>query len=414
VVLESEQQKKAMGWLSFAMVGVLIALVGSGILFRDKLFSSGDQAVEAKKGSALVTPAVGDLAGNKPEDAVAKLTALVATKPPQPWLNWADLLLGVSQYASGHRSEAATSFQEIESRGLFSKDDADQPLARFFVETAKQMNSEHPIDAKVPAGSGASFEPAAFLLYGLKDWETGDVDEAAALFRRFRQAEFVGADAWLEGLKTMATDYLEEYTSYQMAADRWKAAKTLEQKRAAVKVLQAVQGKLAPRAKELAVQAAADVAKAEKERAQLLAEGKVPDGRYRLTNRKTGKVIDVEGHSRDDGHRVHLFAWSGGGNQQWNITAQGGGYYLIVGVESGKALNVPKGATDDGLALQQANVNKGPSQKWKIEKADANFFKLTAMCSGKSITVGGDANDAPIVQTTYTGAQEQQWKLEGL
>jgi hypothetical protein len=414
VVLETVAEKKALGWLTFVMIGVLLAVIGAGVVFRDKLFSSADQQAEVKDGSSLLKKSVDDLAGGKPDDAVTALTALTTQKPPQPWLNWADLLLGLSQYASGHRSEANDSFQRIESRGPFSKKDADLPLANFFVETAKQMNSEHPIDPKaVQPGSGSSFEPAAYLLYGLKDWEVGDVDEAAVLFGRFRGAQFLGTDAWLEGLKPMATDYIEEYTSYHMAADGWKAAKTLEQKRTAVKALKAVQGKLAPRAQELATQAAADVAKIEKGRADMLAQGKVPDGRYKLTNRKNGKTIDVEGHSHDDGHRVHLFGYSNGGNQQWNISAQGGGYYLLVNAESGKALNVPKAQTDDDVALQQANVNKtSPAQKWKIEKTDQGFFKLTAMCSGKALASGGDLNDAPIVQTTYTGAPEQQWKLE--
>jgi hypothetical protein len=417
-VLESEGQKKALGWLTFLMIGVLIAVIGGGIVFRDKLFPSADHpAVESRSGSALVAPAVEDLGANKPAEAAALLSAAAANRPGQPWLNWTDLLLGLAQYASGHRSEAVDAFQRIQSRGPFSKDAADQPLARFFVETARQMTNEHPIDSKIPAGSGSSFEPVAFLLYGVKDWEIGDVDEAAALFRRFRQADFVGADAWLDGLKPFATNYVEEYTSYQMASDRWKAAKTLDQKRAAVTAFQAVQGKLAPRAKELAAQAAADVKKMEQERAQMLAQGKVPDGRYKLINRKTNKTIDVEAHSHDDGHKVQEFAWNGAGNQQWNITSQGNGYYLLVGVESGKALNVPKGQTDDGVALQQANVNKGISQKWKIDKVPnvpGNFFTLTAMCSGKVLAVASDANGSAIIQTTPTNAPEQQWKIEGL
>ena len=334
---------------------------------------------------------------------------------PQPWLNWADLLLGLAQYADGHRSEANDVFQRLASRGPFSKSDADLPLANFFVDTAQQMTSEHPIDPKAmkPGGSGG-VGPAAWLLYGVKDWEIGDIEEGAALFRLFRQSEFTGPDAWLEGLKPMATDYLEQYLSYQMAADRWKAAQTIDQKRAAVAALKDVHGKLGPKAQELAVTAAADLAKAEKARADLLASGKVPNGRYRLLNRKTGKTIEVEGHSKDDGHKLQQADFKNAGNQQWTITGQPNGYALLIAVESGKALNVPGGKSEDGVALQQANVNKGPTQLWKIEKAEGNFFKLTSESSGKTLAVGGDAAGAPIIQTTYTGAPEQQWKIEPL
>ena len=415
VVLESAGQKKALGWLSFLMVGVLVALIGAGVFFRDMLFSGNPEA-EAKKGSTLIADSVGDLAGGKPEDAVTALAGVAAKKPAQPWLNWVDMLTGLAQLSAGNRTEGIEAFQRVEARGPYSTKEAEQPLANFFVETAQQMTSEHVIDPKAQkAPGGASFAPSAYLFYAMKDWEAGDVDEAAEFFRRFRQAEFVGADVWLDKLKPMATDYIEEYTSYQMAADGWKAAKTIEQKRAAVKALKAVQGKLAPKAQELAVTAAAALAKIEKERAQSLAKGTVPDGRYKLTNRKTGKTIDVQGHSRDDGHKLEASAFTNGLNQQWHIIPIDNGYYQLVGIESGKAINVPKGATDDGLALQQANVNKtSTSQRWKIEKAEGNFFKLTAQSSGKALAIGGDAVGAPIIQTTYTGAPEQQWKIEGL
>ncbi|MEI9895249.1 MAG: RICIN domain-containing protein [Chthoniobacter sp.] len=50
----------------------------------------------------------------------------------------------------------------------------------------------------------------------------------------------------------------------------------------------------------------------------------------------------------------------------------------------------------------------------KIEKAEGNFFRLTSQASGKVLAVGGEGNAAPIIQTTYTNAPEQQWKIEGL
>ncbi len=310
------------------------------MLFRNKIFS-GSPEEETKRGSALVADGIGDLAGGKPADAVTALAAVAAQKPRQPWLNWTDMLTGLAQFADGHRQEGIEAFQRVQARGPYSTSDADRALADFFVETAGQMTSEHVIDPKTTKAAGGGFAPAAFLFYGMKDWEAGDVDEAAEFFRRFRLAEFVGPESWLDGLKPLATDYVEEYTAYQMASDGWKAAKTLDQKRTAVKALKAVQGKLAPKAQALAVTAAAEVAKVEKDRAAALAQGKVPDGRYKLTNRKTGKVIEVEGHSHDDGHKLQTNSFNNGGHQQWHIIPQDNGYYLLVDAESGKAISVP-------------------------------------------------------------------------
>ncbi len=415
VVLESAEQKKAMGWISIAMVVILLGLIGLGFYFRDQLFSGGSSREEAKKGSALVADAVNQLAAGKPEDATQTLTGVAAHKPGQPWENWVDLLLGLSQYAAGHQSQATDVFQRIEARGPYSNSDTDQGLANFFVETSKQMTSEHPIDPNAVKSAGlGGFAPVAWLLYGLKDWEIGDIDDAATLFRRFRQAEFTGPDAWLDGLKPMATDYVEQQIGFQMAADRVKNAKSIDERRKALDAIKDIKGKLAQRAKDLATQTAADLARAEKERAQALAAGKVPDGRYRLLNRKTGKTIEVEGHSRDDGHKLQQANFNGAGNQQWLVTNLTNGFAVLTSVESGKAINVPGSKTDDGVALQQANANHAITQRWKIEKADGPYFKLTVESSSKVLAVGGADPGAPIIQTTYTGAPEQQWKIEGL
>ncbi|EDY18612.1 serine/threonine protein kinase [Chthoniobacter flavus Ellin428] len=454
VVLETEQEKKAMGVLTFAMIGVLVVLLGVGVLFRNQIFS-GSPEEQAKKGSALMAEGVSGLAKSEPASAVTSLAAVAAQKPKQPWLNWADMLMGLAQIASGHRQEGMSSFQRVEARGPYSKSDADKATADFFMETTRQMTSEHVIDPKAVQAPAGGAGPAAFLFYGMKDWEAGAVDEAADFFRRFRQAEFTGTDAWLEGLKPMATDYVEEYTAYQMAADAWKGAKTIDQKRTAVKQLRAVQGKLAPKAQELAVTAAAELSKVEKERSAMLAQGKIPDGRYRLTNRKTGKALEVEGHSHDDGHKVQTYSYNNGGNQQWRIIPQDNGTYMLVNAEGGKALSLPtnpttldhhnppsngkptatptptpkpdpkapkptptptpKPVTDDNTQAQQSNVNKAiPWQRWRIEKIENNYFKITSQLDGKALTAKGQDNGAAVIQAPYDNAQEQQWKIEGL
>jgi cell division septation protein DedD len=380
---------------------------------------------------------------------------VAAQKPKQPWLNWADMLTGLAQVASGHRPEGMSTFQRVEGRGLYSKSDADKAMAEFFIETSQQMTSEHVIDPKTTKAPAGSAGPAAYLFFAMKDWDAGAVDEAADFFRRFRQSEFTGTDSWLEGLKPMATDYVEEYTAYQMASDAWKTAKTLDQKRSAVKQLKSVQGKLAPKAQELAVTASAEVAKLEKERAAMLAQGKIPDGRYRITNRKTGKALETEGHSHDDGHKVQTWGFNNGGNQQWHVIPQDNGTYMLINVEASKALSLPtnpttlnrpstsnngkptptptptpkpdpkapkptptptpKPVTDDNTQAQQSNTNsKVPWQHWRIEKVEGNYFKITSQLDGKALTAKGQDNGAAVVQAPYDNAQEQEWKIEGL
>lgn len=446
VVLETDQDKKAMGVLTFAMIGVLVVLIGVGVLFRGQIFSNSREA-EAKRGSALVADGVSNLVKGEPDNAVKSLAAMIAQKPKQPWLNWADMLTGIAQISSGNRADGTAAFQRVESRGPFSKSGEDQATANFFIETSQQMTNEHVIDPKTTQPPAGSSGPAAFLFYGIKDWEAGAVDEAADFFRRFRQAEFTGTDAWIEGLKPLATSYVEEYTSYQMASEAWKNAKTLELKRNALKQLKGVQGKLAPKAQELAVTAQAEVTKAEKERSSALAQGKVVEGRYKIINRKTGKSLEVEGHSHDDGHRIQTSSYNNGGHQQWQVMPQDNGTYILVNVDANKSLSLPtnpttlnppsnsssspkpatpkpdaakptstpKPVTEDKSLIQQSNSNRTvPWQRWRIEKVEKEYFKISSQLDGKALTVMGPDNGASVVQMPYNNTEEQQWKVEGL
>lgn len=415
VVLETEEEKKAMGWVVLALIGVVFLLGITVFFLRDRLFSNGPTAAEEalNSGSSMFPYAFEKLAEGRPSESAEALAKVLAQKPAQPRANWAGLFEGLSLLLADRRQDANAAFARVENRGPYSKKAEDKDLAAFFVEVARRMQGDGPVDPNdVKVGNAVSFQAVAPLFYGMKNWQLGDFEDAVKLLRQFRQSSPMGKDAWISELKPVAAAYLDQYTALEMAIDRAKTAKTLDQKKGALVSLKAVRPPLASKVEDITKKTSAEVATLEKERAAIWAAGKVPDGRYRLINRKTGKAIDVAGRSKEDGGKLHQFQYAGQPNQQWNITAQGGDFYLIVGVESGKALNVPKGQKEDGVALQQANVNKGPTQKWKIERIEPNIYKLTSEVSGKVVATTGDANGAGIVQTAYTGAPEQQWKIE--
>jgi hypothetical protein len=414
VVLETDEEKKALGWMTFAMLGAILVLGITVFLLRGRIFSPGEKNGGATAGAAqaedvMFPYAFEKLAEGRPAEAADLLAKSMAQKPGQPMLNWTQMFEGLAQLAAGRPADSRATFKKIEDRGLFSKKAADKELAEFFVRIADDMAGERPISPSyVTVNNQVNFEPLALLFFGVKNWELGEYKDAADLLRRFRQAAPAPKYAWVETLKPVAAKYVEEFTEFQMATERVSGAKTIEQKRSAVGALKAIKGKFAPKVQDLITKTSAEVAKADKERADMFAQGKIPDGRYRLINRKTNKAIG----SKNDGGRLRTHDYTGQPNQQWNITALGGGYYLLVRVDSGKALNVPGGKTEDGVALVQGDVTKGPSQKWKIEKIENGIWKLTAEVSGKALAVGGEGDKGAIIQTTYNGTHEQQWKIE--
>jgi serine/threonine protein kinase len=426
IVLESEEEKKAMGWVVFAMLGAIVAIGIGAYVFRDSLFqkeetptpaAAASPAQDAKTASVFPEERAKLEEGNAAAAAEAFRKAAEQPRLAPVQVCWANLLEGLSELTAGHRAEATAAFRKIENRGPFSQKPQDEKLADFFMETARQMSGNQPIPAAAAAKLDASnHEAIALLLYGAKDWDMGKIDDAVGMLRQFRQTTPGGRDAWIGELKTLATKYLEEFTEFDMAASRLKSATTPNDRKAAIEALRKIRGKLASRATELADKAPAITAEANKPRANPPAAAVLPDGTYKVTNRKSGKALDVEGQAKEDGHKVQQWGYTGGPNQKWKLTAVGGGYYELVCVDSGKALDVPDGQSTEGLALRQWSPNKAAAQRWKVEKTDGGFFKLTAECSGKVLAAAGDfvQNGGGIVQASYTGAPEQQWKLDAL
>ncbi|MEQ0562193.1 RICIN domain-containing protein [Amycolatopsis sp. NEAU-NG30] len=87
----------------------------------------------------------------------------------------------------------------------------------------------------------------------------------------------------------------------------------------------------------------------------------------RIDNRTNpAQVVDVTGVSTADGAGVQLWAYSGGGNQQWQPVSEGSGYFHFVARHSGKCLTVPGASTADSVQLVQAACDGGAAQSFRV------------------------------------------------
>src|SRR5688500_6599891 len=193
--LESEESHRAMSWVTFAMVAVMV--IGGLVLFtmREKFFGAkpdrGAKAAEARKAALTFEPeyqaARQQILKGEFRPAAEALHAL-AEKPaiPQPLLNWVTLHEGLATLLDDREPDARAVFKRLEVRGLFSQEPAERRLAHFFVDLAKQMSSPEivPPDAAKDFEK-TNFEALGLLLLALKDWHLGHFDEAGALFRQF-------------------------------------------------------------------------------------------------------------------------------------------------------------------------------------------------------------------------------------
>jgi hypothetical protein len=140
----------------------------------------------------------------------------------------------------------------------------------------------------------------------------------------------------------------------------------------------------------------------------------ISNGRYRLTAKHSGKVMEVADGLLTDGGNVQQWSYANVNQQKWNIESIGDGYYKITAVHSGKALDVASKSTSDGANIHQWSYGGGSNQQWKIESVGNGYYRIVSRNSGKCVDVSGPstADGANVHQWRCHGGDNQAWKLE--
>jgi hypothetical protein len=135
-----------------------------------------------------------------------------------------------------------------------------------------------------------------------------------------------------------------------------------------------------------------------------------PASYYRITNRNSGKVMDVVSASMANSAEVKQYPWNSGGNQKWEFRDAGSGYFQIIAQHSGKCLDVASASAADGANIVQYTCGSGTNQQWQWV-ATGSYYQLKARHSGKCLDVvsANTADGADIQQYTCGTGTNQQW-----
>ena len=133
---------------------------------------------------------------------------------------------------------------------------------------------------------------------------------------------------------------------------------------------------------------------------------------YEVVGRHSGKCLDVFDASTLAGANVILWPCIGDQNQQWLIIPIGDGYYKFIARHSNKVLSVP-GGNANGAPVVQSTENGTATQQWRFVDVDGGYLRIIARGSGKTLEVSGGSSDdgTQIQQWDYFGAAHQQWLL---
>jgi Ricin-type beta-trefoil lectin domain-like len=139
----------------------------------------------------------------------------------------------------------------------------------------------------------------------------------------------------------------------------------------------------------------------------LLALASSVSGQVVIVNALSGKVLDLRGGSSTDGTAIQQWDWTGGANQQWQLTPLGNGYNKISSVATGKVLDVAGVSTADGALIQEWDWTGAGNQQWQIIPLGSSYNEILNLNSGKVLDDSG--------YSLVNGTQMQQWDwLNGL
>lgn len=116
----------------------------------------------------------------------------------------------------------------------------------------------------------------------------------------------------------------------------------------------------------------------------------VAEGTYLVTSAyNTAFTLDIYGASKDNGAQVQLWHNNGNVAQQFKLTKNSDGTYLITNVGSGKALDAFGWGLVDHTNTVQWDANNGANQRWYIERCADGAFSFRNQNSNLYLDVNG-------------------------
>ncbi|MBB0244426.1 hypothetical protein FNQ90_09990 [Streptomyces alkaliphilus] len=134
---------------------------------------------------------------------------------------------------------------------------------------------------------------------------------------------------------------------------------------------------------------------------------------YVIEARHSGKVLDVDARSQQDGARLIQWSRTDATNQQFRFIDAGGGWFRIQARHSNKVLEVHDWNASDGATIAQWTDLGNTNQQFRFVDAGGGHHKLINRFSGKALDVWerSTADGARISQYTENSNHNQQFRF---
>ncbi|MFC0527355.1 carbohydrate-binding protein, partial [Phytohabitans kaempferiae] len=132
---------------------------------------------------------------------------------------------------------------------------------------------------------------------------------------------------------------------------------------------------------------------------------------YRIANRNSGQVVDVQSPNTADLAVIGQWASNGNAWQQWRFVDAGNGNVTLQSAHSGKCVDILNFSTADGAPVVQYTCHGGANQVFSWRSIGNGYYDLVNLNSNKCLNVvgGSTALGAALEQRTCTSANSMQW-----
>ena len=133
-----------------------------------------------------------------------------------------------------------------------------------------------------------------------------------------------------------------------------------------------------------------------------IAQTVLTEGKFYTISAANGKVIEVADYNIDNGAKIQLmdnanFEW-----QQWNFVAAGDGVYRIQNRFTGKMMDLDMGGVSDGTRVHQWEGAQASSQLWVVEPTNDGRVKIKSNLPASCWTPAWLPRTAPCCRSGLT------------
>ena len=138
------------------------------------------------------------------------------------------------------------------------------------------------------------------------------------------------------------------------------------------------------------------------------------ENEFYIIKAPNGKVLEVKNFNTENGAAIRLWDYAGHPWQQWKFVDAGEGRWRIQNRFTGKMMDLALGGVVEGTWLHQWGRTSGLSQCWALEPTRNGRTRIRNVLADKYIDLVGmnTANGAQAQIWNFVAGGNQEWTLE--